>query len=324
MNQLNICWGLLGISDATEIKSGPGLYKNPNSVLEGVYDQEKEKALRFAFRHGAAKVFESVEDMLADPYIDIVYIATPPDTRCRLALQCLEAGKAIYIESPLALSYEQALAIDAAAKEKKLPVYAALYRRGLPKFISIKELLVSGQIGDVRMIRVTHWTKPAAEKPKPEDMALSATGGSKFWRLGIQTLDILEFYFGKITFFEGQVLKQGGGQSLADDTVTASFGHESGAVGIGSWCYAADKDQEEIVIAGSKGNLRFSVFGKEAVILEKRGEFEMFNYRMPNHIAMPYQAGIIRELLDMGKSNADWEQALDAIKWVDRLYAKQG
>lgn len=321
MNRLNICWGLLGVSDATEIKSGPGLYKNPNSVLEGVYDQNKEKALRFAFRHGAAKAFESVEDMLADQYIDIVYIAAPADMRCALALQCLEAGKAVYIENPIALSYEQALAIDAKAKAEKLPAYAALYRRGLPKFMNIKNLLTSGQIGDIRMIRVTHWAKPTEGEKKGEAMP-QFQGGDKFWRLGIETLDILEFYFGKMTDFTGQVFNQGGSDPTGD-TITATFRHENGAVGTGSWCYAADKDQEEVMIVGSKGNLRFSVFGKEAVILEKRGEFEMFNYRMPNHIAMPYQAGIVRELLDMGESNADWEQALDVIKWVDRLYYKK-
>ena len=49
MNRLNICWGLLGVSDATEIKSGPGLYKNPNSVLEGVYDQNKERRCALLF-----------------------------------------------------------------------------------------------------------------------------------------------------------------------------------------------------------------------------------------------------------------------------------
>ena len=323
MNQLNICWGLLGISDVTEMKSGPGLYKNPNSMLEGVYDPEKEKALRFAFRHGAAKVFESIENMLADPYIDIVYIAMPADMRCALALQCLEAGKAVYIENPLALTFEQALAIDAKAKEKKLPAYAALYRRGLPKFINIKELLAAVQIGDIRMIRVTHWARPLAQERQGETAQPLAEGmGSRLWQRTIETLDILEFYFGKMAFFEGQVLNQSG-YDLAEDTVAANFRYENGAVGIGSWCYAADKDQEEIMIAGSKGNLRFSVFGKEAVILEKRGEFEMFNYRMPNHIAMPYQAGIVRELLDMGKSHADWEQALDVMKWIDRLYHKK-
>ncbi len=321
MNRLNICWGLLGISDATEIKSGPGLYKNPNSVLEGVYDQDKEKALRFAFRHGAAKVFESVEDMLADQYIDIVAIATPVDTRCTLALQCLEAGKAVYIENPIALSYEQALAIDAKAKEAKLSAYAALYRRGLPKFINIKNLLASGQIGDIRMIRVTHWAKPAEAEARGEAMP-QLQGGGKFWQLGMETLDILEFYFGKMTDFTGRVFHQGGSDQ-AGETVTAIFRYENGAVGTGSWCYAADKDQEEVIIVGSKGNLRFSIFGKEAVILEKRGEFEMFNYRMPNYIAMPYQASIVRELLDMGESNADWEQALDVMKWVGQLYYKK-
>ena len=321
MNRLNICWGLLGISDATEIKSGPGLYKNPNSVLEGVYDPDKEKALRFAFRHGVSKAFESVDALLADPYIDIVYIAAPAEMRCTLALRCLDAGKAVYIESPIAVSYEQALAIDAKAKEKKLPAYAALYRRGLPKFINVKELLESGQIGDVRMIRVTHWTKPI-ETPKSDELPARLQGSSKFWQLAVETLDLLESYFGKIVDFSGQVFNQSD-HYLTDDTVTATFRHESGAIGVGSWCYAADKDHEEVMVVGSKGNLRFSVFGKEAIILEKRGEFEMFNYRMPNHMAMPYQAGIIRELLAMGQSNADWEQALDVIRWVDRLYYKK-
>ncbi len=326
MNQLNICWGLLGTGAVTEVKSGPGLYKSPNSVLEGVYNRTKEKALRFAFRHGVPKVFNSIEEMLEDKYIDIIYIATPPHTHCEFALQCLEAGKAVYIEKPLTLTYAQALEIDAKARQKKLPTYAAFYRRGLQKFISIKELLESGQIGKVRMIRVTHWEKPTDEEKNGEltwRLQKEFSGGGKFWDLAVHTLDILEFYFGKMTSFEGKVLNQGGYYEV-DDTVTATFSYENGVVGIGSWCFAADKNLEEVVIVGDKGNLRFSIFGKEAVILDKRGEFELFNYRMPNHIAMPYQAAIVRELLDMGKSNADWSQALDVMKWIDRLYSNQG
>lgn len=322
MDKLNICWGLLGTGDVTKIKSGPGLYKNPNSILEGVYNRTKEKAMQFAFRHGVPKVFDSVEEMLKDEYIDIIYIATPPYTHYEFAMQCLEAGKAVYIEKPITMNYEEALAIDAKAKEKNLPVYAAFYRRGLQKFIGIKELLDSGQIGAIRMVRVTHWAEPTEEEKRGEltwRLQKEMSGGGKFWDLAVHTLDILEFFFGKMTSFEGKVVNQGGYYEI-DDTVITTFQYENGIVGTGSWCFVSDKNVEEVFIAGEKGNLRFSVFGREAVILEKNGELEMINYRFPTHIAMPYQGSIVKELLDMGSSNANWEQAMDVMKWIDHLY----
>lgn len=322
MDRLNICWGLIGAGDVTEVKGGPGLYKNPNSLLEGVYNRTYEKAKQFAFRHGVPKVFKTLEELLADQYIDIVYIATTPDTHHRFAMKCLEAGKAVYIEKPLTLTYAEALEIDAKAKEKGLPTYAAFYRRALPKFLGIKNLLDSGQIGAVRTVRVTHWAQPTEEERRGEigwRLQKEVSGGGKFWDLAVHTLDILEFYFGKMTAFDGSVRNQGGYYE-ADDTVTVAFEYENGVVGTGSWCFVADKNVEEVVIVGEKGSIRFSVFGKEGVIMEKNGEFELFNFKTPNHIAMPYQASIVRELMYMEKSNADWEQALDLVKWLDKLY----
>lgn len=324
MDRLNICWGLVGVGDVTEVKSGPGLYKNPNSILEGVYNRTPEKARKFAFRHGVPKVFNTLEELLEDKYIDIVYIATTPDTHYGFALQCLKAGKAVYIEKPLTLTYAQALEIDALAKEKGLPAYVAFYRRGLPKFLGIKNLLDTGQIGAVRMVRVTHWAKATEEEKRGEitwRLQKEISGGGKFWDLAVHTLDILEFYFGKMTAFDGIVTNQGGYYEV-DDTVSTSFQYENGVVGTGSWCFVADKNVEEVVIIGEKGSIRFSVFGKEGVILEKNGEFELFNFKTPNHIAMPYQASIVRELMYMEKSNANWEEALDLMKWMDKLYQK--
>ncbi|MDO4765493.1 MAG: Gfo/Idh/MocA family oxidoreductase [Eubacteriales bacterium] len=324
MDRLNICWGLVGAGNVTEVKSGPGLYKNPNSVLEGVYNRTKERAIKFAYQHGVPKVFDTLEDLLADEYIDIVYIATPPHTHHPFAMKCLEAGKAVYIEKPLTLTYAEALEIDTKAKEKGLPTYAAFYRRALPKFIGIKNILDSGQIGAIRMVRITHWAKATEQEKKGEitwRLQKEFSGGGKFWDLAVHSLDILEFYFGKMTSFEGSVANMGGYYDV-DDTVSATFRYENGVLGCGSWCFVSDKDVEEIVIIGEKGSLRFSVFGKEGVILEKNGEFELFHYKMPNHIAMPYQASIVRELLDIEKSNANWEQALDLMKWIDKLYNK--
>jgi predicted dehydrogenase len=97
-------WGMIGIGDITERKSGPGLYKANGSMLRGIYGRNASKAQDFARRHGVDIVYDSVDAMLADPMIDAVYMPVPPKYHKEYALGCLEAGKVPYIEKPMAMN----------------------------------------------------------------------------------------------------------------------------------------------------------------------------------------------------------------------------
>mgnify|MGYP001453282255 CR=1 FL=1 len=131
-----IHWAMIGTGDVTEKKSGPGFYKAKNSVLYGVTNRTLAKAEDYAKRHHVEKVFASVDDLLADPKVDAVYIATPPGSHKDYALRCAEAGKVCYIEKPIALTYNEALEISEAFKKAMLkplsPIIAELYH-ALPK-----------------------------------------------------------------------------------------------------------------------------------------------------------------------------------------------
>ncbi len=157
MKEVN--WGMIGCGNVTEVKSGPGLYKSENSNLIGVYSRSFEKAKDYAKRHNIENVYESVEDLLANPNIDIVYIATPPISHKEYAIACLKANKIPYIEKPVTIKYEDALEIKALSEKLNIPAYVAYYRRGNEKYIKIKELLDKGVIGNVRYVYATQIMK---------------------------------------------------------------------------------------------------------------------------------------------------------------------
>lgn len=136
-----IHWAMIGTGDVTEKKSGPGFYKAKNSVLYGVTNRTLAKAEDYAKRHHVEKVFASVDDLLADPKVDAVYIATPPGSHKDYALRCAEAGKVCYIEKPIALTYNEALEISEAFKKANVKAFVAYYRRTLPRFTEVKVLL---------------------------------------------------------------------------------------------------------------------------------------------------------------------------------------
>src|SRR3954465_10996920 len=88
-----IRWGIIGCGDVTEVKSGPGFQKADGSALVAVMRRDVAKGRDYAQRHGGAGGHARAEDLIADPDVDAVYIATPPSTHRELAEAVAAAGK---------------------------------------------------------------------------------------------------------------------------------------------------------------------------------------------------------------------------------------
>ena len=91
----NVRWGIIGCGDVTEVKSGPGFQKADGSSLVAVMRRDRAKAEDYARRHGVPRVHATAEALIADPGIDAVYIATPPDTHEPLALPGRRGGQTL-------------------------------------------------------------------------------------------------------------------------------------------------------------------------------------------------------------------------------------
>jgi predicted dehydrogenase len=313
---------MIGHGSVTEIKSGPGLYKSKNSKLKGIYGRNREKAQDFANRHGVETVYESVEAMLGDPEIDAVYLPVPPKFHKDFAIKCLEAGKIPYIEKPMAQTYKDCLEIMDKAREVKLPVYVAFYRRGMEKYVKIKALLDANTIGQVRCVEVRHLMKPEASDYDRENLPWrlipDIAGGGKFLDMGVHVLDILDFFFGKIVETNG-IAENLGGLYDVEDTVSASFKFESGVIGNGLWCYVADHGEEYVRITGDLGTMTFEGLGYGPVTVKTEAGEIQHQFTAPEHVGQPYIQSIVNEIAGVEKSTADLESAANVIRVTDQI-----
>lgn len=274
-----IRWGILGCGDVTEVKSGPAYQKTDGFEVVAVMRRDAEKAADYAKRHGISKYYTDADDLINDPDIDAIYIATPPDVHKYYGLKVAVAGKICCIEKPLAPNYQDSLAIYEAFEKKNIPLFVAYYRRTLPRFEQIKTWLDTNAIGDIRHVK-WHLSKPATAQDLSGEYNWRtdvdiATGGY-FDDLASHGLDLFIHLLGNIKEVSGFSLNQQGLYS-AKDTAVACWLHESGITGTGSWNFGCYEREDKVEIFGSKGKIAFSVFENEPLVLSnEQGQTELF------------------------------------------------
>lgn len=135
-------------------------------------------------------------DLLADPEVEGVWIATPPESHASLAVEALRAGKPVVLEPPLALDALQAEEVIAAAARHRLPLTVAHFRRYDPDFLQAQQVTQSGQLGELQTLRLTSWqfNPPQLRRSSRGESAWresSPAGGGILWELGGAALDQL-------------------------------------------------------------------------------------------------------------------------------------
>jgi predicted dehydrogenase len=147
-------WGIIGCGDVTEVKSGPGFQKADGSALVAVMRRDGSKARDYARRHGVARAYDSARGLIDDPDVDAVYVATPPSSHAELALVIASAGKPCLVEKPMAITYAECTRMADAFESRGVPLWVAYYRRALPRFLKVRDLLRTGIIGQVTSVHV--------------------------------------------------------------------------------------------------------------------------------------------------------------------------
>lgn len=279
-------WGMIGCGSVTEVKSAPAYQKTDGFELFAVMGRDLTKAKDYARRHQVPNVYDDAEALINHPEIDAIYIATPPDSHEYYALKVAAAGKICCIEKPMAPSYEACERINHAFTDKNLPLFVAYYRRSLPRFLKIKEWIEQNKIGAIRHI---HWqfSKPVndLDVSKAYNWRTDATiaPGGYFDDLASHGLDLFAFLLGTIKSAEG-LAENRLGLYTAKDTVTGKWTHDSGVTGFGTWNFGAEEREDTVKIYGNEGNVIFSVFGEQPIVLERDDEATSLTIANPEHI----------------------------------------
>jgi predicted dehydrogenase len=252
------------------------------------------KAADFARRHGVARSYGEAEALIGDPDVNIVYVATPPGSHLEYALRVAAAGKACYVEKPMARNHAECRRMVEAFERAGLPLYVAYYRRGMGRFLKTKELLAGGAIG--RLTSVTYrMLRPGHRQGHGWRVQPAESGGGLFLDVGSHTLDILDFVLGPLEDVRGVARNVSGVHAQVEDTVAMSF-VAGGAPGTAGWNFAADGSQDLIEFYGTDGHLALSTFGHEPLRLTRGGEVEEFPFPAPAHVHQGLVETIAAEL----------------------------
>ena len=325
MNNISgtVNWGIIGCGDVCEVKSGPAFNKVANSKLVAVMRRNPDKAKDFARRHGVPKYYSDADEIINDKEVNAIYIATPPSSHESYLEMTLKAGKPVYVEKPVTIN---AASLERMIEMEKLydcKVSVAHYRRGLPLFNKIKQLVNEGAIGKVKLILLRTLQPPVSKIiTQTEDnwrINPEISGGGFFHDLSPHQLDIMCWIFGTPQQVYVQVANQGKLYNAPDLTmVQLAFVNDIYFNGVWDFNVSEAATADSCEIIGDKGAIRFSFFRVSTIELTTTAGTETLELEYPPNIQQPHINNVVRFFRGEDVNPCTLQDALVTMRVMDK------
>jgi len=248
-------WIVVGIGDITVRRVIPAIQEEPRSHLYGLVTRDPAKALPYNTR-----AFATLDEALADPAVQAVYVGTPVFLHAPQTLHALRAGRHVLCEKPMAMNEAEARTMVAAAEQSGKLFGVAYYRRFYPKIVRAKELLEQGAIGKPVFAELTNhmWfdgTGAPGERNWLFDPAKA--GGGPLFDIASHRIDVLNFLFGRPVRVAGQ-LSNVVHHYAVEDNATVMIEYENGVRGIADVRWHSKVKRDECRIRGIEGEMEMS------------------------------------------------------------------
>lgn len=300
-----INWGIIGVGDVTEVKSGPAFNKVENSKIYMVMRRDPDKLKDYARRHKIPKYTNNADELINSPEIDAVYIATPPSSHAEYTIKAAQAKKHVYVEKPMATSHAECRKMIEVCEANGVKLFVAYYRRELDYFKKIKQLIEEKTIGDIKFVDIKLLWPPNNDDYSKENLPWRVNpeiaGAGYFYDLASHQFDFLDFVLGPIKSAKGHSLNQ---LNLypAEDIVSASFQFEEKIIGSGTWCFTMEnyKKVERCEISGAKGKIIFSFFAPNPIeVITFNKSWSVF-IEYPQHVQQALIDSVVKDILEEG------------------------
>lgn len=218
-----------------------------NADVTAVASKSLERARDWAEKEGLSRYYDSYETLLANPDIDIIYIATLSNAHYDNIKACLEAGKHVICEKPMTQTASQAQEVITLAREKQLFLMEGMWSRFLPKSLRVRRWIQEGRIGELHLMQANIGWK--ADKTYNKRLFYPELGGGSLYDIGIYPMELLPYYADqKIT--KMQFLKKDYSTGV-DDIVSLNLQLERCIANI--QCSFTTKMPEDAYLYGSDG-----------------------------------------------------------------------
>ncbi len=244
-----IKWGILSTGRIAG-KMAEALKRLPDAELVAVGSRGKESADSFADRYEIPKCYGSYSELATDPDIDVIYVATPHNLHKENTILCLENGKHVICEKPIAINARETSEMIEKARAKKLFLMEAMWTRFLPIMIKFKEKLQEGVIGEVRWMNVDFGFRGGWD---PQHRLLNPNlAGGGLLDVGIYTVSFAYWVMGAPKRVCGFAHI---GETNVDEQNASVMEFEGGRLALVSSAVRTNTTQEAVV-AGTEGHIR--------------------------------------------------------------------
>lgn len=315
-----IGWGVLGCGDITDKRAAPAIAAQPASRLVAFHSRSADQARAFSERHGAARWTTSRAELLADPEVDAVYVATEHYRHCEDVLAAAEAGKHVLCEKPLATSVADGRRMIEVCRANGVALQVAYYRRYYPKMLRMKELLDSGAIGTPVYAHIHLSSRLAPEAITPANWRLDAerSGGGNLVDTGSHRLDLLCWLLGE----PAEVAAFADTSELplrAPDRETLLIRMASG-VHVTSAFGFRTPSEDRFEIWGTEGVLDATAVDSVELVLAARPKPQAWELRRPSNVHYPLFDDFTNRLLAGEPPRYNGEDGLMATRIIEAAY----
>lgn len=316
----NIRFGIIGCGDVTEVKSGPAFNKCAGSELTMVMRRDPIKVADYAKRHGVSLHTTDYTQVINSDQVDAIYIATPPKYHHFYTLEAAKAGKAVYVEKPMAMTVVECEEMIKACRQAGVPLYVAYYRRGQGKFKEAKSLIESGRIGTIRSFHYAYTQEtPKVDPNRAWLMDKDFAGGGLLYDIGSHMIDSILYLLGDLQKVIGQSVNQSGTYKVMDMT-SGYMVFESGVQGSLQLTFNGAYREDCLTVIGSEGSIKLGIMNNDPISLFRDQKEEKISFAPMDHV----QEGFIQmmvnslhglEVLDQtGKNGLITQKVLEALQ----------
>ena len=249
---MTLGWGVVSTGRAADVLVGPAIEAAEGSKITAVYSRDKARADEYAAKHDVASAYTSYEEMLADPAVEVVYIASPNALHYEQVVAAAKAGKHVYCDKPLAMNAKEArLAVDA-CRDAGVKLGVNFQTRHYAANQKAKRLIDEGTVGEIRLMEIASCAGNNPLKGWRTDPGLAGMGAVN--NITVHPLD-LACYFAGSEVTEVIAMTNAGRSDELETLPLVLLRFESGAMAYINGNQAVPNPRADMEVYGIEGRI---------------------------------------------------------------------
>jgi len=252
---MTIGWGIVGTGTHASNVTAPALTSVTNTELVAVCDINMELAKECAAKNGVERTYDSLEKMLEDPELDVVYIATPHNLHAQQTIQAAEAGKHVLCEKPMALTVSDGEHMIEACDKNNVKLGVSFPERYHPAHIEARRYIQSGIVGEINVVKAQYCRGLSRGAWRGWRSDPSIGGAGALYGTGLHPIDVLRFLLDSEVEEVRALTDEEPPQYPVDDMVYVIIKFENGVHGMVLTGILAPRSNNDAVLYGSKAKI---------------------------------------------------------------------